>query len=108
MPHANGPVQSKKNRRSSQHLVLAATVATMVLAMVLVLAGLAPVLPCVFSLGAGESASEGSEETVVCLAAKDAATDTTCDGAHEAAVTLLAVGVVGVGLAVLVALGASG
>ena len=97
--------------RSSQHLVLAATVAggtTIAAAMVLVLAGLAPVLPCVLGLVAGESASECSEETVVCLAAKNAATDATCDGAHEAAVTFLAVGVVRVGLAVLVALSASG
>jgi hypothetical protein len=75
---------------------------------VLVLARLAPVLPCVFSLVAGESASEGSEETVVCLATKNAATNATCDGAHEATVTFLAVGVVRVGLAMLVALGASG
>lgn len=76
--------------------------------MVLVLAGLAPVLPCVFSLVTGERAREGSKETVVCLAAKDTATNATCDGAHETTVTLLAVGVVGVGLAVLVTLSASG
>ena len=92
--------------RSSQHLVLAITVAA--IALVLVLAGLAPVLPCVLGLVTGESASEGSEETVVCLSAKDAATNATCDGAHETTVTLLAVGVIWVTLAVLVTLGASG
>lgn len=64
---------------------------------------------------AGESASEGSEEAVVCLSAEHATTDAACDGAHDATVTLLAVGivrvavgVVRVGLAVLVTLGATG
>ena len=95
---------------SSQYLVLAATVArrTAVTLVVLVFAGLAPVLECILSLVAGESAGESSEEAVVCLSAEHATTNATCDGAHETAITLLAVGVVRVHLAVLVALSASG
>ena len=80
----------------------------LVVVVVVVLAGLAPVFPCVFSLVACESTSESSEEAVVCLSAEDTATNATCDGAHEATVTLLAVGVVRVALAVLVTLSASG
>jgi len=75
---------------------------------VLVLARLAPVFPCVFSLVAGESASKSSEEAVVCLSAENTATNAAGDGAHEATVTLLAVGVVRVALTVLVTLSASG
>lgn len=95
---------------SSQHLVPAATVAgrTAIALVVLVLAGLAPVFPCVFGLVAGESASKSSEEAVVCLSAEDTATNAAGDGAHKATVTLLAVGVIRVALAVLVTLSASG
>lgn len=104
------PSRARKIIRSSQHLVPSATVAgrTTITLVVLVLARLAPVLPGVFSLVAGESASKSSEEAVVCLSAKHTTTDATGDGAHETTVTLLAVGIVRVGLAVLVTLSASG
>lgn len=103
-------VRARKIIRSSQHLVPAATVAgrTTIALVVLVLARLAPVFPCVFSLVAGESASKSSEEAVVCLSAENTATNAAGDGAHEATVTLLAVGVVRVALTVLVTLSASG
>jgi len=82
--------------------------------LVLVLTRLAPVLPCVLSLVTSKGAGKSSEEAVVCLSAEHTTANATCDGAHESTIALLAVGVVrvavgivGVCLAVLVALGAS-
>lgn len=88
---------------------------TISLLVVLRVVGLALLLQSLLRLVAGESAREGAQETVVGFASEETSTDTSGDGSHQAAVTLLAVGVVrvavwvvGVLLAVLVTLLAAG
>lgn len=69
--------------------------------LVVVVRLLAPVLPRVLGLVAHESAGERAQDAVVGLAADVVAADAAGDGAHQAAVALLAVGVVRVAVGVV-------
>jgi hypothetical protein len=62
---------------------------------------LALVLQSFFCLVAGEGTSKSAEETVVCLSSKHSTADSACYGSHQAAVSLLAVGIVRVAVGIV-------